>query len=172
MTAEQKQAYADSFSVSRADFCDIKEVIDLSVAASEYSMSPLRPGSAEQARAARRKDLESLYGQVYSSAMLIFVARTPQGSLAGHVLVKLDGSDFLSGQPQAWIFDFAVKREFWGLGVAQRLYMAAESAAIERGLECIGLSVTCSNARAVRFYKKLGFEAERTQMIMKLPGKF
>lgn len=54
----------------------------------------------------------------------------------------------------------AVRKEYWGTGIAQHLLDFALSEARERGVRKISLSVRSDNARAKAFYERNGFVHE------------
>lgn len=165
---EAERGRGDGIEIRRAQAEDVPAILELSEEAAVYSMSPLRPSDPQRARQIRRQDMASLKFQVRDPQMAIFVARTPEGRVVGEVVAKLDGRDFLSDQPQAWIFELAVHPDFWRQGIGGRLLYAVECAAREAGLECVGLSVTCANERANRFYDSLGYQDERRLLLKKL----
>ncbi len=154
--------------ICRAEKEDLLAVIDLSVEVVGYSMSPFRQNDLAQAEKIRRNDMELLYWQISKNNIAIFVAKDSANKIVGHVVAKLDGAEFLTGEKQAWICDLAVKPEYWSCGVGQNLMYALETAAKEWGAKYVGLTVTCANTRAARFYKKLGYQDERLQMVKEL----
>lgn len=177
MSASQGSgAYADlaaddEIVIRRAELADIPQIIDLASEMAIHSMSPFRRPGQELVIESRREDLQSLYQQWWSTDLGIFVASNSQGDILGHVMVKIGCKEFLTGEEQAWIFDIAVDPEFWGTGLAKRLLDAAENFAQERGMCYMGLTVTCSNLRAVKFYQNEGYQDERAQMVKILnPG--
>ncbi len=67
----------------------------------------------------------------------------------------------------------AVRKEFWGKGVAQHLFGFAVSEARERGIKKISLSVRKDNERAIAFYKRNGFVSEGTDpMLLFIDGEY
>lgn len=158
----------DGISICRADKKDLPGIIDLSVEIVGYSMSPRRQNDLAKAGEIRRNDMEALYWQISKGSMAVFVAKNAQGQIVGHVVAKLDTTEFLTGEKQAWILDLAVKPEYWSRGLGQNLMYAVENAALELGVKYVGLTVTCANKRAADFYKKMGYQDERMQMVKEL----
>lgn len=151
--------------VRSAEMGDIGDVIELAAEMAIHSMSPFRRPGTELIIADRREDLQSLYQTWWDPDTGIFVARSSSGRLLGHVLVKVGCKEFLTGEDQAWIFDLAVAPDHWGTGLAKRLMEAAEEFAAERGMGYLGLTVTCANMRAAKFYANMGYQDERVQMV-------
>lgn len=54
----------------------------------------------------------------------------------------------------------AVRKQYWGTGIAQHLYDYAISEAKERGITKVSLSVRADNERAKAFYRRNGFVSE------------
>lgn len=147
---------------------DIQAVIDLAVEMVVYSVSPLRPTTHEEVRKYRRADLEALETAIGKPHAGVFLAETAEGMMIGHVIVFGGQRDSSTGETQAWVFDLAVRREWWGRGIGQQLMEAAEQFARTQNCERLGLGVTIANERAVRFYQELGYLEERVQMVKKL----
>lgn len=158
----------DDVSICRAEKKDLPGIIDLSVEIVGYSMSPRRQNDLAKAGEIRRNDMEALYWQISRGNMAVFVAKNAKGQIVGHVVAKLDTTEFLTGEKQAWILDLAVKPEYWSRGLGQNLMYAVEMAALELGVKYVGLTVTCANKRAADFYKKMGYQDERMQMVKEL----
>ncbi len=165
--AEKSLEY-DGVSICRAQKKDLPGIIDLSVEIVGYSMSPRRQNDPVKAAEIRRNDMEALYWQISKADMAVFVAKNTRGQIVGHVVAKLDTTEFLTGEKQAWILDLAVKPEYWSRGLGQNLMYAVETAALELGIKYVGLTVTCANRRAADFYKKMGYQDERVQMVKEL----
>ncbi len=67
----------------------------------------------------------------------------------------------------------AVRKEFWGSGVAQHLFEFAVAEAKEKGVRKINLDVRKDNARAIAFYKRNGFVSEGfSPMLMFVDGEY
>lgn len=151
--------------VRSAELTDIPDIIELAAQLATHSMSPFRRPGTELVVEGRREDLQSLYQMWWSNDMGIFVARNEDGALLGHVLVKIGQKEFLTGEEQAWIYDISVVPECWGTGLSRRLMERAEQFAAENGMGYLGLTVTCANARAQKFYVNMGYQDERVQMV-------
>lgn len=158
----------DNIKICRAEKKDLPAIIDLSAEIVGYSMSPRRQNDLSKAEKIRRDDMEALYWQVNKGNMAVFVAKNTKEQIVGHVVAKLDVSEFLTGEKQAWILDLAVKPEYWSRGLGQSLMYAVETVALEQGIKYVGLTVTCANKRAADFYKKMGYQDERLQMVKEL----
>lgn len=151
--------------VRAAELSDIGEIIELASREAIHSMSPYRHPDQDKVIAARNEDLQSLYTMWWAPDMGIFVACDESGRIIGHVIVKIGGKEFLTGEEQAWIYDITVDPNYWGTGLAKRLMEQAEIYAQEQGMGYLGLTVTCANLRAIRFYQNMGYQDERIQMV-------
>ena len=159
---------AGAIEIRPATLEDVPDIIDLAAAMVKYSMSPFRPVAEDKLAESRRKDMQSIHKLINTDNFGAFVARDDRGRMIGHVLVNIGMVDFLTGEEQAWIFDIAVTPKKWGSGISRRLLQEAERFARERGIRHMGLTVTVSNARALRFYQRSGYQEERYQMLKNL----
>lgn len=154
--------------ICRAEKKDLSDIINLSVEVVSCSMSPQRQNDLVKAEKIRRDDMAALYWQISKGNMAVFIAKNAENKIVGHVVAKLDMVDFLTGEKQAWVLDLAVKPEYWSCGLGQKLMEAVETAALGVGVKYVGLTVTCANRRAADFYKKMGYQDERVQMVKEL----
>lgn len=143
---------------------ELEAVIQLAVDCVGYSHSPFRHTTLEEARRFRRNDLDQLKSLCGQPHVGIFVAAENQ-SILGHVIVLTGVIESVSGEEQGWIIDLSVKPEYWGSGIAGELAEKAEAFVKQRGYKYLGLAVTSANARALRFYEKIGYHEERKRMI-------
>lgn len=143
---------------------DLEAIIELAVESIIHSQSPFRDTPLEEVKRFRRLDLDQLKTLFGQPQVGIFVAEQ-SGAVIGHVIVLTGVVESVSGEEQGWIIDLSVKSSHWGSGVARELALVAEGFAKEKGLKYLGLGVTTANARAVRFYEKLGYTEERKRMI-------
>ena len=153
------------YSIRKAKEEDLPAIIDLAVELIDNSISILREAPMTLLKELRRKDLQTLYHLLKQPRAGIFLAETPKQKFLGHVIVLSDQTEAPTGEMQGWIFDLSVIPEYWGTGLAQKLMEAAENFVKERGLKYIGLSVTTSNLRAVKFYENQGYTEERKRML-------
>lgn len=146
---------------------DVETIVALAVDSIVYSQSPFRDTPLDVVKSFRRADLAQLrviFGQPHLG---LFVAED-EGDVVGHVIVLAGVVESVSGEQQGWIIDLSVKEGYWGSGIARELADKAEAFVKSKGLSYIGLGVTTANARAIRFYEKIGFAEERKRMIKKL----
>ena len=67
----------------------------------------------------------------------------------------------------------AVRKEYWGKGVAQSVFDFAKEEAFRRGVKKICLTVRSDNERAKAFYVRNGFILEgRDEMLFFIDGKY
>ena len=154
--------------IRKAEERDLPAVIALAVELIPSSHSDLRDTPVESVKNLRRKDLQSLYNLIKLPHCGIFVAQDPCGTFLGHVIVLGNQSEPSTGDTQGWIFDLSVIPAYWGSGLAQKLIAQAEEFIKGCGHKFIGLSVTSSNARAVKFYLNQGYLEERKRMLKHL----
>ena len=65
---------------------------------------------------------------------------------------------------RASLDSIAVKPEYWGTGIAQKLTEVFLNDLKKRGVSELYLGVTATNVRAKRFYEKMGFKNIRTNV--------
>ncbi len=155
------------FTIREALESDLPTIIDLAVEMVVHSVSPYRPVEDDRVRQFRRRDLDCLERAFFKPHVGIHVAEAGQ-AIIGHVIVFAGQQDSSTGEQQAWIFDLAVQRDWWGSGVGQALMAQAEEFARQAGVARLGLGVTLANQRALAFYGQLGYQQERVQMVKNL----
>jgi GNAT superfamily N-acetyltransferase len=153
--------------IREATQADLPFVIDLAVEAVLHSTSPFRPFGGDLIKRYRREDLQGLYQALSDPNFKAFVL-FEDDELIGHVLVHCGHRDSATGVNQAWIYDLSVRPGYWNAGIGKRLMARAEEFARGLGIGAIGLGVTISNERAVKFYHGLGYLDERVQMFKPL----
>jgi len=87
---------------------------------------------------------------------IIFVAEENQ-QLAGFIVGL--GSQLIRNKHSAYLV-LGVHEDFRGKGVATQLFQQIFNWAKERGITRLGLTVIKTNEKAIRLYKKMGFEIE------------
>lgn len=153
--------------IRRATPEDVPAIIDLAVEMVVHSTSPHRDVPPERVREYRREDLQTLVEAVSLEHARIFVAEEG-GQVVGHVVVVAGHRDSSTGEGQGWVFDLSIRADCWGRGLGKILMEHAEEFIRARGFDAIGLGVTISNQRALRFYREIGYQEERIQMVKKL----
>ena len=147
---------------------DVPYITDLAVDSAPQSIPPTRPLEPSVVKHFRRLDLANLSNLIGLSHIGIFVAENDEGTILGHILGYTGDIESVTGDRQGWIFDLAVKEEFRGKGIAQKLVNHFNEFVKSAGLSFVGLLVTSSNKPAVNLYEKLGFVEERKRMSKKL----
>lgn len=89
------------------------------------------------------------------------------GIAAGFIHVR-ESTDEISGESSATVPLLAVADKAQGAGVGKFLMNAAEAWAKEQGFRLLHLEVFSTNAQALGFYQKNGFEQETINMIKPL----
>jgi ribosomal protein S18 acetylase RimI-like enzyme len=82
---------------------------------------------------------------------LFWLAANERGEIAGTVMAGYDGH-------RGWIYSFGVAGNLRGTPLATELLLHAESALRARGCVKINMQVGASNARALAFYAKAGYQ--------------
>jgi ribosomal protein S18 acetylase RimI-like enzyme len=78
-----------------------------------------------------------------------------------HAARQVQTADGLSASERAGLASVAVHPDFRGSGVAVELFRLFEERARRLGVRRVELSVLASNARAIAFYKKVGWQVTR-----------
>jgi ribosomal protein S18 acetylase RimI-like enzyme len=154
----------DNLTLREAVAVDIPRVIDLAVECVLHSTSPYRKATPESVRQYRHDDLLILHQLVSDPNFKILMVWAGE-QFVGHAFVQLNHKDSATGELQAWIYDVSVRQEYWSRGVGKLLMQEAERLARALGIKAVGLGVTISNERALKFYRDLGFLDERIQMV-------
>jgi ribosomal protein S18 acetylase RimI-like enzyme len=157
------------FTIRVATEDDLPSVVELAVELVTTSRSPYREGvSDDQIRLFRRQNFDHLASLLEMPEGGLFIAVDEAGNHIGHILLLGNQIDTVAEIRQAWVYDVSVRRDWWGKGVGRTLMARGEDFARELGLEYIGLGVTRANERAVDFYRELGYDVERVQMVKRL----
>lgn len=98
---------------------------------------------------------------VYSEALIRFLCVSCRESsyiavYEGHVVGYTISCIEESGKMH--VLSIAVLREYWGKGIGRSLMCAVINKALELGISTVYLEARKSNARALSFYQRLGFE--------------
>lgn len=96
-----------------------------------------------------------------------FVAIDPQGERIGYINIR-EGTDDILAEPMGYIALLAIEKTYEGKGVARALIEKAQSWAKDSGYKRIYFDVFASNARALEFYRREGFEAETLRMVRRV----
>jgi GNAT superfamily N-acetyltransferase len=89
---------------------------------------------------------------------MVWIAEDERGEPCGFATIS--HSTHFSGQRQAYIGELATREAVEGQGVGTALVEACEQWAREKGYTVLTLTTGAANARALRFYRHLGFEDE------------
>lgn len=155
-----------TYVIRRGHAGDLPQVIELAVDMVVHSISPFREISPDLVKEFRRRDLAALTDAIQQPHVAIFVAEEEESrDFLGHVIIVCGYTESSTGESQGWIFDLSVVPGSWSAGIGQALMAHAENFSRERGFKYIGLGVTTSNERAVRFYERMGYAEERKRMI-------
>ena len=157
------------YTIRAATAEDLPKIVELAVELVVLSRSPYRDGvTDERIQHFRRENFEQISSILELPEGGLFVAVDSTGEHIGHILLLGNQIDSVADVPQAWVYDVSVRREWWGQGVGRSLMAKGEEFARSLGLGYVGLGVTQANERAVGFYRELGYEVERVQMVKKI----
>lgn len=160
---------ATEFEVRRATLKDIPHVVKLAVDLVIESRSPHRPEIDDEViREFRQQNLEQLEMVLETPEGGIFVAEDSDGTILGHLLMLTGQTDTVTGASQAWIYDVSVRPDHQRRGVGRALMKHAEEFARRLGFHYVGLGVTEANTQALDFYRQLGYQVERVQMVKRM----
>lgn len=165
-----EQIALENVTLRRARPDDLDRIIELAVEMVVHSVSPMRLIAPDEVRTFRLRDIQSIREALALPTVGVFVAEGRAGEFLGHVIVVAGNQESSTGEAQGWIFDLSIREEYWGLGIGKILMAEAERFAREQGLRYVGLGVTTSNERALRFYESLGYLEERKRMLKLLPA--
>lgn len=96
--------------------------------------------------------------QQHGQKTMVWIAENEEGERVGFATVS--HSTHFTGQPQAYIGELATAEAAEGHGVGSALVNACEQWARKQGYTILTLSTGAANARALQFYKHLGFQDE------------
>jgi ribosomal protein S18 acetylase RimI-like enzyme len=96
--------------------------------------------------------------QQHGQKTMVWIAENEERERVGFATVS--HSTHFTNQPQAYIGELAAAETAEGHGVGSALVNACEQWAREQGYTILTLSTGAANARALRFYKHLGFQDE------------
>lgn len=92
-----------------------------------------------------------------------------QGTAAGFALYFYNFSTFL-GKPGIYLEDLFVKPDFRGFGIGETLLRELAKMAVDQGCGRLDWAVLDWNEEAIRFYRKLGAEAQDEWTGFRLSG--
>ena len=112
---------------------------------------------------ARIEELEKILGQ---ESTPIFVCENEAGGILGHLFcsIKEPVSPILNPIKTLFIEDLCVNEKARGQKVGEQLYRFAEDYARKIGCYNLTLNVWNDNVGALRFYERLGLQAQETVM--------
>ncbi len=104
----------------------------------------------------------------HNQKTMVWIAEDEHGERLGFATVS--HSNHFTGQPQAYIGELATCDTAEGLGVGTALVQACEQWARSQGYTLLTLSTGAANARALNFYRHLGFQNEDVTLTKVLEG--
>ncbi|MBO8436597.1 MAG: GNAT family N-acetyltransferase [Spirochaetes bacterium] len=101
----------------------------------------------------------------------VFAVAITDGIIAGTCEIR--ASDYHVRTKHRGELAIAVRKEYWGTGIAQRLLDFALAEAYEKGIRKVVLSVRKDNERAIAFYRKNNFFEEGCDsMLFSIDGEY
>lgn len=138
--------------VQRADYLDAQQAGEIGYLLNCYALDPMGGGTALSPWV--RANLARKLSEIPRAFSLIcYVDDHPAG-----LVNCLQGFSTFKCRPLINIHDIAVREEFRGRGISQRLLAEVEKIARERGCCKITLEVLEGNGAAQAAYRKFGFE--------------
>jgi ribosomal protein S18 acetylase RimI-like enzyme len=153
----------DSIVIRSADDRDRDFVAGLASALLQFG-SPVWDDPAALAPGFREVLAGAVCAQDERSTVLI--AQRPDGTPVGFISLKLIRG--VGAIERAHVADLAVIEEARKMGIGRALMQAGEAWAEERGLRVLSLDVWSTNARALAFYRRLGYDAESLCLVKRL----
>jgi ribosomal protein S18 acetylase RimI-like enzyme len=134
-----------AFRIRRAGHTDAGGVL----ACLGSAFEPYRDRYTPEAFADTVMSAEAIQRRLGEMSVLVAVSET--GEIAGTVGYQTIGND------EGHIRGMAVRPEYLGTGVAQRLLQAVETEIRQQGCSLLSLDTTAPLERAIRFYERQGF---------------
>ena len=125
--------------------------------------------SAKEAAAMTVEDERAFIRNTNGSGSFSIIAVADDG-ICGSCDIRIQNRERLRHRAAMGI---AVRKEYWGTGVAQHVLEEAIAEAKRRGIRIIYLTVRADNKRAIAFYKRNGFEFSGVhRMLFCIDGKY
>lgn len=121
------------------------------------------PPTRDPVAIARYLDQHATDERAYPADTELFIAVDAAGQSVGLIAIRPDREHF-SGEPQAYIELVAVTEAAEGAGVGRALMTHADRWARERGLDQITLDVFATNAGAIAFHQRVGYQPDSIRM--------
>ncbi|WP_415716254.1 GNAT family N-acetyltransferase [Maridesulfovibrio sp.] len=107
----------------------------------------------------RQSSKRSLRNSIASSSQLVFII---ESSTKRKQPVKMGAAVLIHYKRSIRIYSLAVDRQFRKIGLGESLMRYIISFAVSHGYERISLEVDMDNPKLIAWYRKFGFESERT----------
>ena len=99
----------------------------------------------------------------HGTTTMVFVAEDDQGERLGFATIAHE--THFTGERQAYVGELATSEAAEGCGVGKALIQACEQWAREQGYRILSLATGAANARALGFYRHLGYRDEDIKLI-------
>jgi len=109
-------------------------------------------------------ELEHWISRKREFAILVAVDSGKENERAGFIIIEFNHLEESTGEKQSYIFNLAVRADYWGKWAGHRLVWEAAKVSHQRGYRYMTSKVTASNERALLSAVKMGFEIERYQL--------
>jgi len=109
-------------------------------------------------------ELEQWISRKREFAILVAVDTEKDNDRAGFIIIEFNHQEESTGEKQSYIFNLAVRADYWGKWAGHRLVWEAAKVSHQRGYRYMTSKVTASNERALLSAVKMGFEIERYQL--------
>ena len=133
----------------------------------EMAMVETYPDLKLLTRSEMRERVESEFAHYYGLAEKEIWVAAAEGTVAACLWV-IESFHPVTGRPDFFVVNVAVRPEFRGKGVGRRLFDAAKGEARKRGLPFIRLFVNPANEAAFNLYQRIGFVTQTHEMRLDL----
>ncbi|MFH0803411.1 MAG: GNAT family N-acetyltransferase [bacterium] len=148
---------------------DFPFIRELAAVSGLSSVSPLRKRPPEEIQQAIKSALSSL-PEIFraGSPFRLFTAADENNLFLGYLLLQIE-LDYITGQRQVLVVDFAVSPSFRKHGVGSMLLKKAEEFAGQMGIKAVAALVTTSNEPSLHTFLKQNYVEESTLLLKCLP---
>lgn len=157
--------------VRPATLADVPAVRQLAIESVTFGIPHTRDVDPSKVRALTRKALENLEITLRLQPHFHILVAEDVGRhpVIGYIMLHTAEMEGSTGERQVFIHDLAVRQDYWGRRIVNRLINAAAEVTRSLGMKYLVGEVTASNERTLGTATRgLGFEIERHQIVLKV----
>ncbi len=150
---------------------DFPFIIELSGQVIQYGIPKIRDVGIDQVKAHMARAYQNLSKtyETQNNIVILIALDVDSKDKVGFLTLVLNEIEGATGERQSFIHDLAVRKDYWGKYVVNKLMYQAEVETLAHGLHIITGSISVNNMRAFgTATKALGYELERYQIIKKI----